>query len=403
MSNRNMSENADSRELFNISRVKVKWYDTILLLVGSVLAAVDPVTDILTLREFYLKDHKIWFGVGLVFVVWPSLSMTLIHCRLVILQWKSKGEDKRMMGLIPDVIFGWNPLSLFCMRFKAFILCARNFKKLWHDESLEDYCREQIQQLIFSANSSGMIEAVLESAPQFIIQLHAVVVLQEQVSIIQMISLCASFLSITWTFANGNVRNLMSLEGREREIDSTTCKIKTTVVFYLSWLFHLSSRLLAITFFTVGFKWWAFALLVFHFIVLVALYRVWGENILIKIYGTTQTDDTQTTLNEKQRDCMRKVTIIIGLLAASLSTTLMGYCPGPNIFAEKDKSLLIRALSLFFLFTVIENVVMICVFYSKEEPHAWYSVPVTVCVCVFSLVGGLVKVALYYFILWERD
>ena len=395
MSNRNMSENADSRELFNISRVKVKWYDTILLLVGSVLAAVDPVTDILTLREFYLNDHKIWFGVGLVFVVWPSLSMTFIHCRLVILQWKSKGEDKRKMGLIPDVIFGWNPLSLFFMRFKAFILCARNFKKLWHDKSLEDYRREQIQQLIFSANWSGMIEAVLESAPQFIIQLHAVVVLQEQVSIIQMISLCASFLSITWTFANGNVRNLMSLEGREREIDSTTCKIKTTVVFYLSWLFHLSSRLLAITFFTVGFKWWAFALLVFHFIVLVALYRVWGEKIMIIIYGTT--------LNEEERDCMRKFTIISGLLAASLHTTLMGYCPRPNIFAEKDKSLLIRALSLFFLFTVIENVVMICVFYSKEEPHAWYSVPVTVCVCVFSLVGGLVKVALYYFILWERD
>ena len=48
---------------------------------------------------------------------------------------------------------------------------------------------------------------------------------------------------------------------------------------------------------------------------------------------------------------------------------------------------------------------MICVFYSNEEPHAWYSVPVTVSVCVFSLVGGLMKVTLlyYYFILRERD
>ena len=321
--------------------------------------------------------------------------MTLIHCRLVILQWKSKGEDKRMMGLIPDVIFGWNPLSLFLMRFKAFILCARNFKKLWHDESLEDYRREQIQQLIFSANWSGMIEAVLESAPQFIIQLHAVVVLQEQVSIIQMISLCASFLSITWTFANGNVRNLMSLEGREREIDSTTCKIKTTVVFYLSWLFHLSSRLLAITFFTVGFKWWAIAVFVFHFIVIVALYRVWGKNFMITISGRA--------INEEELDSIPKVSIIIVLLGVSFVTTLVGYCQPPKIFAEKNKSLLIRALSLFFLFSVIENVIMNCVFYSKEEPHAWYSVPVTVCVCVFSLVGGLMKVALYYFILWERD
>ena len=116
---------------------------------------------------------------------------------------------------------------------------------------------------------------------------------------------------------------------------------------------------------------------------------------MIIIYGTT--------LNEEERDCMRKVTIISSLLVTSFVTTLKGYCPGPKIFAEKNKSLLIRALSLFFLFSVIENVIMICVFYSKEEPHAWYSVPVTVCVCVFSLVGGLMKVALYYFILWERD
>ena len=299
-----------------------------------------------------------------------------------------------MMALIPDVIFGWNPLSLAYMRFKAFILCSSNFKKLWNNETLEENRREQIQQLIHSSNSSGLVEAILESAPQFIIQLHATVVLQEQVSTIQIISLCASLLSITWTFADSNVRGVMSLEG-VRKIDSRICTIITTVVFYLSWLFQLSSRLLAITFFTVGFKWWAIAVFVFHFIVLVALYRVWGENIMIIIYGTT--------LNEEERDCMRKVTIINGLLVASFVTTLIGYCPGPKIFAEKNKSLLIRALSLFFLFSVIENAIMICVFYSMEEPHAWYSVPVTVCVCVFSLVGGLVKVALYYVIQRGRD
>lgn len=370
----------------NISRVKIKWYDTIFLLVGSVLAVVDPVTDILTLRQFYLKDHKIWFGVGLAFVVIPSFLMSVIPWYVLI---TSDGESKRLMGLIPGVLFGWNPLSLAYLRFKAFILCSRVFKKLWRNETLEDDCTKQIRQLIFNSYWSGMIEAGVESAPQFIIQLHATVVLQEQVSTIQMISLCASFLSITWTFANGDVQNLLSLEG-EREIDSTTCKIITTVVFYLSRLFHLSSRLLAITFFTVGFKWWAFAVFLFHFIVLVALYRVWGANIIIIL--------SAGTLNE-ELDSIPKVNIKSRILGASFLTTLLGYCPGPHIFAEKNKSLLIGAVSLFFLFSVIENVIMICVFYSKEEPHAWYSVPVTVCVCVFSLVGGLVKVALYYFIL----
>lgn len=127
----------DDAEVYRlmISKLEVKWYDTIVLLVGSVLAAVDPVTDILTLREFYLKDHKIWFGVGLAFVVIPSFILLVTTCYL---QRISQGESKRSMGLIPGVLFGWNPLSLAYMRFKAFILCSSNFKTLWQNETLED-------------------------------------------------------------------------------------------------------------------------------------------------------------------------------------------------------------------------------------------------------------------------
>lgn len=380
----------DDAEVYRlmISKLEVKWYDTIVLLVGSVLAVVDPVTDILTLREFYLKDHKIWFGVGLAFVVLPSFFMLVTPCYL---QRISQGESKRSMGLIPCVLFGWNPLSLAYMRFKAFILCSSNFKTLWQNETLEDDCREKIRQLIIDAYLSGRLEAFYESAPQFIIQLHATVVLQEQVSTIQIISLCTSLLSITWTFTDDSVRKLIVLEG-VRKIDSGISKIITTVAFYVSWLFHLSSRLLAITFFTVGFKWWAIAVFVFQFIVLVAFYIVWGADIMIILSG-----------RKKERD--NKYEDINFLLGASIRNTLIGYCPGQQIFAKNnnDSFLLIRALPLSFL-NVIENVIMICVFYSREEPHAWYSLPVTVSVCVFSLVGGLMKVALYYyFILRERD
>ena len=383
----------DDAEVYRlmISKLEVKWYDTIVLLVGSVLAAVDPVTDILTLREFYLKDHKIWFGVGLAFVVIPSFILLVTPCYL---QRISQGESKWSMGLIPCVLFGWNPLSLAYMRFKAFILCSSNFKTLWQNETLEDDCREKIRKQIIDAYWSGRLEAFYESAPQFIIQLHATVVLQEQVSTIQIISLCTSLLSITWTFTDDSVRKLIVLEG-VRETDSIISKIITTVVFYLSWLFHLSSRLLAITFFTVSFKWWAIAVFVFHFIVLVAFYIVWGENIMIILTG----------LNHWQEPDNKLSRAIGYLLRASIRNTLIGYSPEPQIFAKKNDSfLLIRALPLFFL-NVIENVIMICVFYSKEEPHAWYSVPATVSVCVFSLVGGLMKVTLlyYYFILRERD
>ena len=305
-----------------ISKVEVKWYDTIILLFGFVLAVVDPVTDILTLREFYLKDHKIWFGVGLAFVVLPSLILSVTPCYLKRI---SQRESKRLMGLIPCFLFGWNPLSLAYMRFKAFILCSNNFKR-WQNETLEDDCREKIRQLIIDAYWFGRLEAFYESVPQFIIQLHAIVVLQEQVSTIQIISLCASLLSITWTFTDDSVRKLIVLEG-VRETDSIISKSRTTVVFYLSWLFHVSSRLLAITFFTVGFKWWAIAVFVFNFIVLVAFYIVWGADIMIILTGLNHWQELDSKLSRA-----------IGyLLRASFRNTLIGYSPEPQIFAKKKK------------------------------------------------------------------
>ena len=148
-----MTDRSDPRIANGISRVKVEWYNTIFLLVGSVLAAVDPVTDILTLREFYLKDHKVWFSVGLAFVVIPSFLMSVITIMMWSVQRISESVSKQLMDLILCVLFGWNPLSLAYLRFKAFILCSSKFKKLWNNESLEDNRREQIQQLIYIART----------------------------------------------------------------------------------------------------------------------------------------------------------------------------------------------------------------------------------------------------------
>ena len=52
---------------------KLKWYNILAVLFGTILSFADPVTDILTLVEFYRANHKMWFGVGLVFIILPSL------------------------------------------------------------------------------------------------------------------------------------------------------------------------------------------------------------------------------------------------------------------------------------------------------------------------------------------
>ena len=60
---------------------------------------------------------------------------------------------------------------------------------VWPGESIKNY-KEQIDGGIVMFNETwfGMFEVILESAPQFIIQLHATIVQQEQVSTIQIMT-----------------------------------------------------------------------------------------------------------------------------------------------------------------------------------------------------------------------
>ena len=60
----------------------LKWRDIFLALLGTILSFADPITDILTLVEFYRADHKKWFTVGLVFIVFPFSLYFLVHCTL---------------------------------------------------------------------------------------------------------------------------------------------------------------------------------------------------------------------------------------------------------------------------------------------------------------------------------
>ena len=60
----------------------LKWYSPFVFLVGAILSFADPITDILTLVEFYRADHRTWFGVGLTFVLLPCLAFPVVFCRL---------------------------------------------------------------------------------------------------------------------------------------------------------------------------------------------------------------------------------------------------------------------------------------------------------------------------------
>ena len=57
---------------------ELKWYGILAILFGTVISFADPITDILTLVEFYRANHKTWFVVGLCFIILP-LVFFFIH------------------------------------------------------------------------------------------------------------------------------------------------------------------------------------------------------------------------------------------------------------------------------------------------------------------------------------
>ena len=176
--------------------IEIKWYSPFLFLVGAILSFADPITDILTLMEFYRADHKTWFGVGLTFVILPCLVFSFLHCHYMRKNEKRRPED--------FLCCGFHPFAPALVKLKAFIYCLTYFKKRRQGDDSPPYVEKEFANLQPRIGRTALIETVLESAPQFIIQLYAMIVQEEPVQIIQMVSLPVSFLTLAWALTTAD-------------------------------------------------------------------------------------------------------------------------------------------------------------------------------------------------------
>ena len=71
---------------------------------------------------------------------------------------------------------------------------------------------KKLSDLLHQSNVALLFEGTLESAPQFIIQLYAMVVQQESVTIVQMVSLPVSFLSSAWASTVGDDSSFTTMQ-----------------------------------------------------------------------------------------------------------------------------------------------------------------------------------------------
>ena len=233
------------------------WYSPFVFFGGAILSFADPITDILTVVEFYRSDHKTWFGVGLTFVLLPCFAYPLLF---ILFRAQSTASPSNWAR---TALCTLHPFSVAFARLEAFFLSLMNW---CHEDEMDLSFRDRAEDILSYIDLAVLFEAVLECAPQFIIQLYAISVQEEPAAIIQIISLPISFLTLVWAFTAIDKMSLVASHIMPR---SSSLNVKHQLALYATHLLLLSSRLFAICYFTVSYKWWVIGVLIVHCCVMV--------------------------------------------------------------------------------------------------------------------------------------
>ena len=352
---------------------ELKWYEIVSIFFGIILGFADPITDILTLVEFYREDHKTWFGVGLSFIILPLLFFSIIN----VLQTYNGQNVECWNCCWTTCTFGCIPLFPALVKLRALIVyLKKKFPNVWRDNNIEspdnrtnENPLNDMNQLLEFNKLAVLAEVALESAPQFIIQLYAMAVQQQSVSIIQMVSLPVSFLSLAWA----------STVADDVGPEVTDFNVKNKLLLFSTHVFILSSRLFAIALFTVSFKWWVI-ILIFHCFVMVIYDIIWF-----------------CRFSNAVRAMASAIFFCFHWLRDDITFTIRETTVNASERAENQEKQLRRKQLSNVLF-VIENFIMILLFYFSHFPHTWYSLPVTICVCLFSVLGAVMRLTHFYFL-----
>ena len=347
-----------------MAKKELKWY-ILKVLFGTILSIADPVTDVLTLVEFYRTDHKTWFGVGLTFIILPIVLFLHINYRDTSLRDDGMCQSKAWK-FTHVLVVGCNPLYPAWLKLRTLYCYLKKLLKPSKGNNT-DQTDDDLDHLREMGKFAVLAEATLEAAPQFIIQLYATAVQQQSVSIIQMVSLPVSFLSIAWgsTVADELIHIHLS------NLNFTS--VKHRALRYVTHLFILSSRLFAVALFTVNYKWRVIGVLIPHCTVITICDRVW-------LCRAQRGDSNSNRFDSVLFFCLHWLRDDFSLIG----------------FYGEYKRLTMKLISN--VLFVIENITMILLFYFSHFPHTWYSLPVTICVCLFAALGAVMRLTHFYYL-----
>ncbi|XP_020624316.1 XK-related protein 8-like [Orbicella faveolata] len=355
-----------------MAEVHLKWHHTFLFLFQAILTIADTTTDILTSLEYKERGHQKWFAV--------SLSITLITLTVLCVwsiiattsrAWAQDTDDVERLEPTanPDVIFrstGINvTLSCLCMgpplhSLQLFFFCVCRFKELWKSKNGLLVEKDRLYYLYVHTLNLKMMEGLLESAPQLIIQVYVMlhgVESGDKIALIQWISAPISFLSLVWMFT--------SMEFL-REFANYSMKFAHGVLIFLSNAGTIAARTLAIIFFTRLFPWWVLLVFFVHWLIINLIgFWLWRSK--------------------------RKQDMFIFIFAYSpfylfvYNSYYLKKLRGSAPFTVAVQN--ISAISWHILFTV-ENIAMITAYYLASHEDDRFGVPALVIVLIGN-VGGL--------------
>lgn len=165
--------------------------------------------------------------------------------------------------------------------------------------------------------------------------------------LIQILSIPVSFLSLVWSFTTTDMVIFEEI--------ATTWKVKHHIALLVTHLFLLSSRLLAICYFTVSYRWWVIVVFLFHGLVITIV-----DNVC---------DD------KEGGDCsfFRGISSVLLFFIHWLRDDIIVY----SLFQDLKHSLWKRQLLSYCLY-ISENITIIPLFFCSQQSHKWYSLPVTI-------------------------
>lgn len=256
--------------------VYFKWYHTFLFFFQTVLSIVDTVTDILTPLDYRKQGHDTWFAVSLsvtavaivVLCVWSAIASTL--------RTLTEQDEADAEVVNPDFIFRHPVVNvlLSCLCFgpplhslQLFLVCAFRFKELWKSERGVRIEKAGRLYYLYTHNLNlKMVEGLLESAPQLIIQLCVMLMVTES-STIQKLSVPVSFIMLTWMITS------MELS---RELRNKHIKLHHYILIFIGNAGIVAARTVAVVGFTLIFSWRLAVIVATHFLLtIICAYMLW--------------------------------------------------------------------------------------------------------------------------------